>query len=213
MIRIVLILCLVLACGSLASSQELAPTLKLSIGTPKTAVVAAFGKPFGPFAVASGDDNAVIGAPIGRWDVYHLTASHDRMYVTIVHFGPDSNGGSEPAKVVDALMLMPAGTTTVSQILRDQPEFAAVCSAICELVLVRNKAGNQSLLLRPKESNTNTVLYFEGDSAVSKWASVTSLESVVSWAYELPEENFEEQHRAAEEQVVGTWSPRTGGIK
>ncbi len=130
MIRIVLTFWVALACVSLASSQELAPSLKLSFGTTKKAVVAAFGKPFGPFAVAPGDDNAVIGAPTGRWDVYHLAVSPDRMYVTIVHFGAGSNGGSDSAKVVDALMLMPAGTTTVSQILRDQPEFAAVCKTI-----------------------------------------------------------------------------------
>lgn len=213
MIRIVLTLCVTLVCGPLVSSQELAPSLKLSIGTPKAAVVAAFGKPFEPFAVTSGDDNAVIGAPIGRWDVYHLTVSPDRMYVTIIHFRAGSNNGSDSAKVVDALMLMPAGRTTVSQILRDQPEFAAVCSAICDLVLVRNKFGNRSLLLRSKEANTNTVLYFEGDSAISKWASVTSIESVVSWAYELPRKEFEEQHKASEEQVVGIWSPGTSRIK
>jgi len=78
---------------------------------------------------------------------------------------------------------------------------------ICGLVLVKNKSGNRPLLLRPKEANTNTVLYFEGDSAVSKWASVTSIESVASWAYELPGKDFEEQHKAAVEQVVGTWAP------
>ena len=205
MIRTVFTLFVVLASCSFVSSQEFAPSLKLSIGTSRAAIASAFGKPFGPFLVASDDDNAAIGAPIGRWDVYHLTAAPDRMYVTIVHFGIGSNDGSNSAKIVDAIMLMPAGAATVAQVLKDQPEFRAVCSAICDLVLVKNKAGNRSLLLRPKDTGMTAVLYFEGDSAVSKWASVTSLESVVSWAYALPRTGFEEQHKGVEEQVIGAW--------
>jgi hypothetical protein len=103
-------------------------------------------------------------------------------------------------------MLMPAGTTSVAQILSDQPAFASVCKSSCEIVLVTNKAGNPSLLLRPRDSHTDAVLYFDGDSA-GKWKSVTSMDSVVSWAYELSESAFEAHHKPADDRVIGKWSP------
>jgi len=194
--RIVIYLCAVLFFGPVLFSQ--APSSKLSIGTPKSSVDAAFGKRFGPFRVEANDDNASIGATTGVWDVYHLTAPHDRMYVTIVHFGTN--------QLIDSLMLMPAGKTSVAQIMADQPAFASVCKADCELVLVTNKAGNRSLLLRPKDSNTDDVLYFDGDSATLKWASVTSMDSVVSWAYALSKSAFESHHQSADDRVIGHWS-------
>jgi hypothetical protein len=185
--------------------------LKLNIGTPKAAVAAAFGKRFGLFKVVSDDDNGKIGVPTGLWDVYHLTAPPDRMYVTIVHFGiPPTSSAS--VEVVDALMLMPAGTSTVSQILKDQPAFASICKAACDLVLVRNKAGNRSLLLRPKDPHANTVLYFDGDGA-GKWKSVTSVDAVVSWAYALSRSEFEAHRKPIDDEVIGVWSPETSSAR
>jgi hypothetical protein len=195
-VRIVVCLCAVLLFGPVLFSQ--APSSKLSIGTPKSSVDAAFGKRFGPFKVEANDENASIGVVAGSWDVYHMTAPPDRMYVTIVHFGTD--------QLVDSLMLMPAGKTSVAQIMADQPAFASVCKADCELVLVTNKAGNRSLLLRPKDSHTQNVLYFDGDSATLKWASVTSMDSVVSWAYALSKSAFESHHQSGDDRVIGHWS-------
>ena len=200
--RIVVCLCAVLLFGHVVFSQ--APSSKLSIGTPKSSVDAAFGKRFGPFRVETNDDNASIGVPTGVWDVYHLTTPPDRMNVSIVHFGTN--------QLIDSLMLMPAGTTSVAQILADQPAFASVCRADCEVVLVKNKAGNSSLLLRPKDSRTGTVLYFDGDSA-GKWKSVTSIESVVSWAYALSNSAYEAHHKSADDRVIGNWSPGTAARK
>jgi len=205
--------CAVLVSANLLPSQEPAPTLKLSVGTPMSVVAAAFGKPFGPFALAAGDDNAMVGAPTGRWDVYHLKAPSDRMYVTMVHFGMRPSAESDSAKAVDALMVTPRGTTTVLQLLKDQPAFASACNTTCEVVLVKNRAGNRSLLLRPKNGERKTVLYFEGDSAVAKWASVTSVDSVVSWAYALSRSQFQEHRKSTDEQVIATWSPETGQMK
>jgi len=133
--------CAVLVSANLLPSQEPAPTLKLSVGTPMSVVAAAFGKPFGPFAVAAGDDNAMVGAPTGRWDVYHLTAPSDRMYVTMVHFGMRPSAESDSAKAVDALMVTPTGTTTVLQLLKDQPAFASACNTTCEVVPSRTERG------------------------------------------------------------------------
>ena len=204
--RIVACLCGVLIFGSSISSQQPAPSKKLSIGTPEASVDAAFGKRFGLFRVDADDDNATIGVPVGTWDVYHLTAPHGRMYVTMVHFGAHSKADSASGQLVDSLMLEPAGTTGVAQILSDQPAFASVCESSCELLLVTNKAGNRSLLLRPKDSRTDTVLYFDGDSA-GKWKSVTSMESPVSWAYALSKSAFEAHHKQADDRVIGSWSP------
>jgi hypothetical protein len=205
--RIVACVCGVLFLASFLPSQEPAPSAKLSIGTTKSAVDAAFGKRFGLFRVDAGDDNALIGMPIGVWDVYHLTAPPDRMYVTIIHFGNHAKSDSASDQFVDSLMLEPADKITLAQILSDQPAFASVCKASCEIVLVTNKAGNRSLLLRPKDSYTNTVLYFEGDSGTIKSKSVTSMESIVSWAYALPRSAFEAHHSPATDQVIGNWSP------
>jgi hypothetical protein len=144
-----------LVLGTSLLSQEPAPSAKLSIGTAKSSVDAAFGKPFGLFKVEADDDNATIGMPTGMWIVYHLTTPPDRVYVTIVHYGirtADSGSG----RFVDALMLEPAGKPNVAQVLADQPEFASVCKAGCELVLIKNKAGNRSLLLRPKDLRADT---------------------------------------------------------
>jgi hypothetical protein len=194
--RIVIYLCAVLLLGPALYSQ--APSSKLSLGTPKSSVEAAFGKRIGPFKVEANDVNSSIGVPTGVWDVYHLTAPPNRMYVTMVHFGTN--------QLIDSLMLMPAGKTTVAQIMADQPAFASVCKADCDLVLVTNKAGNRTLLLRPKDSRTDDVLYFDGDSATLKWAAVTSMESVVSWAYTLPKSAFESHHQSADDRVIGRWS-------
>ena len=57
------------------------------------------------------------------------------------------------------------------------------------------------------------MLYFEGDSAVAKWASVTSVDSVVSWAYALSRSQFQEHRKSMDEQVIATWSPETGQMK
>jgi hypothetical protein len=205
--RVVLCICSVIAFGSLLLSQEPAPSAKLSIGTPKASVDAAFGKRFGPFKVEADDSNANVGVPTGTWDVYHLTAPPDRMYVTVVHYNARTAG-----QQVDSLMLMPAGATTVLQILRDEPAFASVCRSSCEMVLVTNQTGNRSLLLRPKNSHSETVLYFDGDSA-GKWKSVTSMDSVVSWAYALSKSAFEAHHEAANDRVIGSWSTEAAAAK
>jgi hypothetical protein len=210
--RTIACVCGILVIGSFLLSQEPAPSTKLRIGTPKSSVYAAFGKPFGVFKVVADDSNGAIGVPIGMWTVYHLTTPPDRMYVTIVHYGTRSISDSSSGGVVDALMLMPAGQEKVAQILADQPEFASICKASCELVLATNKAGNRSLLLRPKDLRTDTVLYFDGDSA-GRWKSVTSMESIVSWAYVLSKSEFEAHHKSTEDQVIGNWSPETAAGK
>lgn len=207
MMRVVVCLCSAIAFGSFLLAQEPAPSAKLSIGTPKASVAAAFGNRFGPFKVEADDDNAKIGVPTGTWDVFHLTAPPDHMYVTVVHY----DAGTASQKV-DSLMLMPAGTTTVAQILRDQPAFASVCESTCDMLLVTNQAGNRSLLLRPKNSHAGTVLYFDGDSA-GRWKSVTSMNSVVSWAYALSQSAFEAHHRTADDRVIGSWSPEAVASK
>lgn len=166
----------------------------------------------GLFKVVPDDDNARIGVPTGLWDVYHLTAPPDRLYVTIVHFGVGSRGSSDPSQVLDSLMLEPADRVTVSQVLKDQPAPASVCKAACDLVLVRNRAGNRSLLLRPKNPNVNTVLYFDGDSG-TKWASVTSTDSVVSWVYALSRSEFEAHRKPIDDEVIGVWSPEAASAR
>jgi hypothetical protein len=194
--RIVVCLCAALFFGPIVVPQ--APSATLSIGTPKPAVDGAFGKRFEVFRVEANDDHESIGVPTGAWDVYHLTAPPDRMYVTVVHFGTN--------QLIDSLMLMPAGTVTAAQMLADQPAFASICRAECQIVRVKNKAGNSSLVLRPKDSRIDTVLYFDGDSA-GKWKSVTSIESVVSWAYALPNSAYEAHHKTADDRVIGNYSP------
>lgn len=201
------VLGLVLTYGAILSSQELAPGCKLCLGTPKSAFLNAFGKPFGPMRVSSGDDNAMIGVPVGLWSVYHLTAQGDRMYVTMIHFGALSRNTPTSQNVIDSVMLMPADKVTVAQILKDQPAFTSVCTQQCEMALIKNKFGNPSLLLIPKAPHANALLYFEGDSA-TKEASVTSPDSVVSWAYLLLASEFRRHHDNFQERVsIGTWPP------
>jgi hypothetical protein len=205
--RTVFALCCVLTCGSLLA-QQLSPNAKLELGTPRSVVAAAFGKPFERFPVLPNDENATIGAPTGIWEEYHLIAQPERLYVTMIHFGASGSGNSG---VIDSLMLE-TDHVTVSQILQDQPAFASICRTTCDLVLVTNKAGNRSLLLRPKDQRVGTVLYFAGDSA-GKWKSVTSMDCIVAWVYALPRAQFSAHHTATDDKVIGTWSLQMDSAK
>jgi hypothetical protein len=53
-------------------------------------VAAEYGRPFEMMRVVASDDNARVGVPVGLWEVYHLTAGGNRMYVTMLHFRASS---------------------------------------------------------------------------------------------------------------------------
>jgi hypothetical protein len=121
------------------------------------------------------------------------------MFVTLVHFDPNAK--------VDSLMLMPAGNSTVTQILKDHPSMAQICAASCELIQVPEKAGNTSLLLKPKSpSGQERVLFFIGDTG-SRYKSITAMDSIVSWGYVLQLSDFEKHHPGVATKTVGEWSP------
>ena len=135
------------------------------------------------------------------------------MYVTMIHFGALSRNTPTSQNVIDYVMLMPADKVTVAQILNDQPAFTSVCTQQCEMALINNKFGNPSLLLIPKASHANALLYFEGDSA-TKEALVTSLDSLVSWAYLLSIADFRSHHHNLQErELIGIWPPEMNSHK
>lgn len=194
--------------GQGLTGLEVAPGVQLRLGATQTTVSMKYGKPFGAFRVADADDNARVGVPVGLWQVYHLTAANERMYVTILHFGTTASGSETPADaVLDSVMLIPNGNWTVLQILKDHPELAAICTPNCEVLRITDNAGKVSLLLRPKMPKPDdTVLYFDGDSAVSKWRSVPSLQSITSWVYVLKARDFDAHHSQFRQESTGWWS-------
>jgi len=182
-----------------ALAQDGPLRFRIALGQSQSSITAACGKPFEKSREDESSYNASIGVPLGLWSVYHLIPFGDRMYVTIVHFDTDAK--------VDALMLMPNGTWTVTQVLKDHPSMAEICSNSCELVQVPEKDGNISLLLKPKSTSGSTrVLCFIGDSS-SRFKSVTALDSPVSWAYVLQFAEFEKHHAGIPTKTIGTWSP------
>jgi hypothetical protein len=131
------------------------------------------------------------------------------MYVTMLHFGSESNRAQEKTDLLlNSLMLEPNGHWSVIQILNDQPELTSACANNCDVVRISNRAGNISLLLKPKAVLTDgMVLYFEGDSATITWKSVSSLKSAVSWVYALRLKDFDSHHADCRREVIGTWHP------
>jgi hypothetical protein len=180
-------------------AEDVPRRFQIALGQSQSAISSACGKPFERSREDESSYNVSIGMPLGLWSVYHLIPFGDRMYVTIVHFDTEDK--------VDALMLMPNGTWTVTQILKDHPSMAEICSNSCELVQVPEKNGNISLLLKPKSTDSSTrVLYFIGDSG-SKFKSVTATDSIVSWGYVLQFAEFEKRHAGIPIKSIGTWSP------
>lgn len=194
---------------SFLHAQSVAPSLQLKFGSSHSAVAATYGKPFGHWKITTSEFSAQVGVPTGLWDIYHLTTPQDRMYVTMLHFGSESNRDQEKAGLLlNSLMLEPNGHWSVTQILNDQPELSSLCANNCDVVRISNSAGNISLLLKPKATRTDgMVLYFEGDSATITWKSVSSMESAVSWVYALRSADFDSHHADCRREVVGTWQP------
>jgi hypothetical protein len=192
------------------NAQTIAPSLVLKFGGSQSAVESAYGKPFGKMRVNATDENGQVGVQPGLWNVYHLTAPGDRMYVTMVHFGPrkDPLTKESSPSVVDSLMLMPVENWKVAQILNDQPSFAALCAAGCDVIRVSDKAGKLSLLLEPQRAMPkDSVIYFEGDSAIINKKWITSLDSIVAWVWVLPAAAFDSHHTDVSRAVIGTWRP------
>jgi len=180
-------------------AQNAALRFKIAIGQSGSEIAAACGKQFEKSREDETSYNASIGVPLGLWSVYHLTPFENRMYVRMVHF--------DTANKLDAIMLMPAGNWTVAQILKDHPSLATICTGSCDLIQVPEKEGNTSLLLKPKSTNSSTrVLYFIGDTG-SRFRSVTTTDSIVSWAYVLHLADFEKHHTGIATKTIGTWSP------
>ncbi len=195
---------------SVLAAQNSAPSLKLSIGTPQSAVTASYGKPFGHWQLTASEYSAQVGVPTGLWMVYHLNAFGNRMYVTMLHFGHSMVGPQQSVSAaVDSLMLMPNGYWTVFQILNDQPEFGALCVTNCDVIRTTDSAGKVALLLKPETSKPDAaIIYFEGDSAgrIDR-KSVASLQGVPQWVYVFRLSDFDSHHADLRKEVIGTWSP------
>ncbi len=200
---------------SVLNAQSSSPSLKLSLGTSQSAVATTYGKPFEKWNLKDTEYSAQVGVPTGLWEVYHLTASKDRMYVTMLHFGSAKNEPQHVASIsVDSLMLMPNGHWTVSQILSDQPEFAPLCRTICNVVRATNGSGKIALLLEPQTVQSDSdILYFEGDSATISWKAVSSLQDSPSWIYVFRLRDFDDHHIDYKREVIGTWSSQTAPHK
>lgn len=194
---------------AIASAQETRPSLKLKLGTTWSSVEATFGKPFQKWNLRAAEDSAQAGAAVGMWQVYHLRAPGDRMYVTMLHFG----AAGEPSQTansshLDELMLMPNGHWSVLQILKDNPEVSVLCSAGCDQVRLISGSGSAALLLEPTESKPDTpVIYFAGDSATIQWRSVSSAQDAPESVYVLPASVFESHHRDIRREMIGWWTP------
>ena len=96
-------------------------------------------------------------------------------------------------------MLMPAEKTTVAPIMADQPAFASVCKADCDLVLVSNKAGNGSFPGAPKTrergpSCTSMVTVPPSNGHLSLPRNLSCPQ-----AYILPKSAFESHHQSADD--------------
>lgn len=192
------------------AAQNGRPTLRLDLRTPESVVAASFGKPFEHWKLTASEHSAQVGVPTGLWDVFHLTAHGNRMYVTMVHSGPSSNSTPTPhATFVDSLMLMPNGRWTVSQVLADQPELAELCRLNCSVIRTTDSSGNHALLLKQQTAKSDPmVIYFEGDSAERpEWRSVESIQGIPSWVYVLTAKAFCQHHPALMTKLIGTWHP------
>lgn len=193
--------------------QSSAPSSLLVLGSSKAAVEKAYGPPFQHWNMKASEDSVKIGAPVGIWDVYHLTTHEDRMYVTMIHFGPPGKKTKDDSgAVINSLVLELNDHWTVNQVMTDQPEFAAICAKTCDVVRVQKPSGSTSLMLAPKGmSPVSTILYFDGDSGTIQWRSVSSMESAVSWAYAVRLENFDSRNPGVRKEVIGSWSPNGNG--
>jgi hypothetical protein len=186
------------------NAQDLSATSGFVFGTSQAKVTAEYGRPFEKMRVTASDDNARVGVPLGLWEVYHLTAGGNRMYVTMLHFRDSSGDDQNPSKLeIDSVMLEPDGHWTVAQILTDQPAFSKLCSGGCEVMRTKDPSG------KPE----STVLDFEGDSGTIKWKSVSSLDSVASWVYALRSKDFDGHHSNLDRELVGRWQPGGGNAK
>ncbi len=196
----------------LLEAQDAAAPPVLMLGISASAVSAVTGPPFRTMNVATSDENARVGVPLGAWDVYHLTSPGGLTFVTMVHFGERSAGDQEPvATVVDSLILIPSSHWPVSQILDEQAGIAVLCIEGCDVIRTTDHIGRESLLLEPQGAFPGrSVLFFEGDSGTAKWQSVSTLDSPASRAYALSLADFENHHADLRWEVVGIWRPRVG---
>lgn len=190
---------LVLFTSHLVLAQDAPVRHRIGIGQSRDTIAKECGKPFEKSREDSTGFNVPVGVPPGMWTVYHLTPFENRMYVTMLHFDPNEK--------VDGLMLMPTGFWTVAQHLRDHPLLARICSGSCQVIQVPENDGRLSLLLKPDSSSKSTpVLFFTGDSG-SRFKSVSSMDSIVSWSYVLPLTDFEKHHLGLKTRPIGRWKP------
>jgi hypothetical protein len=184
----------------IAHAQDAPIRFQIAFRQTRTAIASKCGKPFGLWRENATDFNASsIGVPIGPWSVYHLTPFEGRMYVTILHF--------DPQEKIDAVMLQPNGTWTATQILKDHPSIARICAESCDVIQVPETGGNTSLLLKPKSTaSQNGVLFFIGDRG-TRYKSVSSMDSFVSWGYVLSQSDFEKHHAGLATKIIGSWRP------
>lgn len=174
---------------------------QIAITQTRAEILKICGKPFGLMRVNNDDLNASIGAVLGLWTVFHLTPSDDRTYASMAHF-------SSVTDKVDALMFEPVGFWSVEQFLLDHPQLATICADSCTVEQVTEKTANQSLLLRPSKNSAGSyALYFIGDTG-SRFKSISSMESIVSWAYMVPLDAFEAKHTGYKRTAIGEWNPR-----
>jgi hypothetical protein len=208
------VIAVTLPAGGLGA-QNLSPAAGVGFGTSQAKVAAEYGQPFEKMRVTASDDNARVGVPVGLWEVYHLTAGGNRMYVTMLHFGSGNRDGQNPSTLeIDSVMLEPAGHWTIARILSDQPQLATLCSGGCKVIRTKDAAGRTSVLVTPQvASPENTVLDFEGDSGTIRWKSVSSLDSVASWVYALRSKDFDGHHPNLDREPLGTWQPENGNAK
>jgi hypothetical protein len=204
------------------AAQSAAPVTILRIGSEQSAIASAYGTPYGRLSVSAAENTARVGVPVGQWDVYHLPAQDGKMCSTMVHFSllsrdvplskkEEKEEARNPEWVVDSLMLMPSGRWSVSDVLDQEPGFAAPCINGCDVILTTDKAGKQALLLEPQGGEPGrTVLFFEGDSSKIDTNAEIALDSIVSWAYALPLSEFSGHHPDINWVVIGTWRPRAG---
>jgi len=189
----------VLVASRLIWAQDAPIRHRIRIGESRETIAKECGKPFEKSREDSSGFNVPVGAPPGMWSVYHLTPFDDRMYTTMLHFGTDGK--------TDALMLMPTGFWSVAQHLRDHPLLTRICSESCQIIQVPEKDGRMSLLFKPETtSETTYILLFAGDSG-SRFKSVSSMDSIVSWSYVLPLSDFEKHHPGLKTTLIGKWKP------
>jgi hypothetical protein len=189
-------------------AQDAKPSVKLKLGTPQSVVAVTYGKPFERWNLTPEEHSAQVGAPLGIWQVWHLTAPPDRMYVTMVHFDTVSQNSSQPTSgTIDSIMLMANGHWTVLQTLNDHPELAAICDSGCKVIRTEDEAGNNALLL-VKQTEDPIAIFFEGDSAERpEWRAVSDLRGIPSWVYVLRMRDFNVHHPKRKDASIGEWKP------